>query len=114
MTVTVLGVALRQIIPKIIGQNLTSWFELVKPLVEFKWDVSISIIFLSFISLKIVKKANNNSNQFMLFKASGITLIAPIPFFADILQIFSFTKINNVIFVREDVYISSTCLKPRI
>merc|ERR1719305_1306322 len=39
MTVTVLGVALRQIIPKIIGQNLTSWFELVKPLVEFKWEV---------------------------------------------------------------------------
>jgi len=39
MKVTVLGVALRQIIPKIIGQNLTSWFELVKPLVEFKWEV---------------------------------------------------------------------------
>jgi len=37
--VTVLGAALRQIIPKIIGANLTSWFELVKPLVEFKWEV---------------------------------------------------------------------------
>jgi len=42
LTVSVLGSALRQIIPKIIGQNLTSWFELVKPLVEFKWDVIMS------------------------------------------------------------------------
>jgi len=39
LIVTVLGAALRQIIPKIIGANLTSWFELVKPLVEFKWEV---------------------------------------------------------------------------
>merc|ERR1711971_382939 len=39
MNVTMLGVALRMIIPKIIGESLSSWFELVKPLVEFKWDV---------------------------------------------------------------------------
>merc|ERR1719412_1918412 len=39
MNVTMLGVALRMIIPKIIGEGLSSWFELVKPLVEFKWDV---------------------------------------------------------------------------
>ena len=41
---TVLGVALRQVIPKIIGQALSSWWELVKPLVEFKWDVSIDFM----------------------------------------------------------------------
>ena len=34
-----LGAALRQIIPKIVGQNITNWFELIKPLVEFKWEV---------------------------------------------------------------------------
>ena len=39
MNVTMLGVALRMIIPRIIGEGLSSWFELVKPLVEFKWDV---------------------------------------------------------------------------
>merc|ERR1719150_1565456 len=39
MNVTMLGVALRMIIPKIIDEGLSSWFELVKPLVEFKWDV---------------------------------------------------------------------------
>lgn len=39
MNVTMLGIALRMIIPKIIGEGLSSWFELVKPLVEFKWDV---------------------------------------------------------------------------
>ena len=39
MNVTMLGVALRMIIPKIVGEGLSSWFELVKPLVEFKWDV---------------------------------------------------------------------------
>merc|ERR1719412_855065 len=39
MNVTMLGVALRMIIPMIIGEGLSSWFELVKPLVEFKWDV---------------------------------------------------------------------------
>merc|ERR1712038_559797 len=39
MNVTMLGVALRMIIPKIIGEGLSSWFELGKPLVEFKWDV---------------------------------------------------------------------------
>lgn len=42
MEVTVLGIALRQIIPKIIGQSLSSWWELVKPLVEFKWEVILS------------------------------------------------------------------------
>ena len=39
MNVTMLGIALRMIIPKIVGEGLSSWFELVKPLVEFKWDV---------------------------------------------------------------------------
>ena len=23
-----------------VGQNLTNWFELIKPLVEFKWEVN--------------------------------------------------------------------------
>ena len=39
MEVTCLGVALRQIIPNIIGEGLSSWWELVKPLVEFRWEV---------------------------------------------------------------------------
>merc|ERR1711988_307421 len=39
MEVTCLGVALRQIIPKIVGEGLSSWWELVKPLVEFRWEV---------------------------------------------------------------------------
>ena len=42
LEVTCLGVALRLIIPKIIGEGLSSWFELVKPLVEFKYDVVLS------------------------------------------------------------------------
>ncbi|XP_023325301.1 soluble guanylate cyclase 88E isoform X2 [Eurytemora carolleeae] len=42
LTVSVLGSALRQIIPKMVGQNLTNWFELIKPLVEFKWEVIMS------------------------------------------------------------------------
>ena len=37
---SVLGSALRQIIPKMVGQNITNWFELIKPLVEFKWEVN--------------------------------------------------------------------------
>ncbi|XP_023325285.1 soluble guanylate cyclase 88E isoform X2 [Eurytemora carolleeae] len=44
LTVTVLGAALRQIIPKMVGQNITNWFELCKPLVEFKWEVILSRI----------------------------------------------------------------------
>ena len=39
---TCLGSALRQIIPKIIGQGLSSWWELVKPLVEFRWEVILT------------------------------------------------------------------------
>ena len=42
MEVTILGSALRQIIPGIVGQGLSSWWELVKPLVEFKWEVILS------------------------------------------------------------------------
>ena len=40
---SVLGGALRQIIPKMVGQNLTNWFELIKPLVEFKLEVNKNI-----------------------------------------------------------------------
>ena len=39
MEVTILGVALRVILSQTIGQGLSSYWELVKPLVEFKWDV---------------------------------------------------------------------------
>ena len=42
MEVTILGSALRQIIPGIIGHGLSSWWELVKPLVEFKCEVILS------------------------------------------------------------------------
>ena len=61
MEVTCLGSALRQIIPRIVGnvrircflskylkrfsKGLSSWWELVKPLVEFKWDVILTRFF---------------------------------------------------------------------
>ena len=52
MTVTVLGAALRQIIPKMVGQNITNWFELCKPLVEFKWEVCpmFFLVFLGYLN----------------------------------------------------------------
>ena len=37
-----LGQSLRQIIPKIIGETLNGWFEIIKPLVEFKFEVILS------------------------------------------------------------------------
>merc|ERR1719394_986190 len=42
MEVTILGGALRQILSKNVGQGLGSFWELVKPLVEFKWKVILS------------------------------------------------------------------------
>ena len=39
MIVMNLGSALRAIIPKIVGEPLSSWWELCKPLVEFRWEV---------------------------------------------------------------------------
>ena len=36
LTVTCMGVALQQVIPKMIKKKITSFFELVKPLIEFK------------------------------------------------------------------------------
>ncbi len=36
---TSIGVALRQVIPHIVGKKITSYFELIKPLVEFKFEV---------------------------------------------------------------------------
>merc|ERR550539_1717924 len=42
MQVSCLGVALRQIIPNIVGEGLSSWWELVKPLVEFRWEVILT------------------------------------------------------------------------
>ena len=41
MEVTILGVALRQILAQTIGMGLSSIWELVKPLVEFKWEVRL-------------------------------------------------------------------------
>ncbi|XP_059085656.1 soluble guanylate cyclase 88E-like isoform X1 [Tigriopus californicus] len=38
LTVTCMGVALQQVIPGIVGKRITSYFELVKPLIEFKFD----------------------------------------------------------------------------
>ena len=42
MEVTILGSALRQILSSTVGQGLSSYWELVKPLVEFRWDVILS------------------------------------------------------------------------
>ena len=38
MTITSMGVSLRQIIPQIVGKKVTSYFELVKPLIEFNFE----------------------------------------------------------------------------
>lgn len=39
LTVTCIGVALQQVIPKMGGRRITAFFELVKPLIEFKFEV---------------------------------------------------------------------------
>ena len=62
MEVTCLGVALRQIIPRIIGEGLSSWWELVKPLVEFRWDV-IQTRLNSMFELATQEEVNNESHQ---------------------------------------------------
>ena len=38
MTVSSMGIALRQIIPQIVGKKVTSYFELIKPLIEFSFE----------------------------------------------------------------------------
>ena len=38
MTITSMGVSLRQVIPQIVGKKISSFFELVKPLVEFNFE----------------------------------------------------------------------------
>ena len=38
LTVSCIGIALRQVIPGIVGKKVTEYFELVKPLIEFKFD----------------------------------------------------------------------------
>ena len=39
LTVSSMGVALREVVPQIVGKKITSFFEMVKPLVEFSFDV---------------------------------------------------------------------------
>ena len=39
MNVTCLGAALRLALPMIVGKKITGYFELVKPLIEFKFEV---------------------------------------------------------------------------
>lgn len=38
LTVSSIGIALRQVIPHIVGKKITSYFELVKPLIEFNYE----------------------------------------------------------------------------
>ena len=38
LTVSCLGVALRQVIPGLAGKKVTAFFELVKPMIEFKFE----------------------------------------------------------------------------
>ena len=42
LIVSCMGVALRMIIPKLVERKVTEYFELVKPLIEFKFDVILS------------------------------------------------------------------------
>ena len=39
LTVSCIGVALRQVMPGIVGKKVTAYFELIKPLIEFKFDI---------------------------------------------------------------------------
>ena len=39
ISILILGVALRQVIPQIVGQKVTNYFELIKPLIEFKFEI---------------------------------------------------------------------------
>ena len=38
LTVSCIGIALRQVIPGMVGRKITAYFELVKPLIEFKFE----------------------------------------------------------------------------
>ena len=73
MNVTMLGVALRMIIPKIIGEGLSSWFELVKPLVEFKWDVINSRINSMFelATQEVLSLCNSKTNSLVIYAILG-------------------------------------------
>ena len=42
LTVSCIGVALRQVIPGLVGRKVTAYFELVKPLIEFKFENILS------------------------------------------------------------------------
>ena len=72
MNVTMLGVALRMIIPKIVGEGLSSWFELVKPLVEFKWEVINSRINSMFeLATQEVLSCNSETNSLVIYVILG-------------------------------------------
>ena len=64
-----LGVALRMIIPKIVGEGLSSWFELVKPLVEFKWEVINSRINSMFelATQEVLSLCNSKIKSFVIY-----------------------------------------------
>ena len=67
-----LGVALRMIIPKIVGEGLSSWFELVKPLVEFKWEVINSRINSMFeLATQEVLSCNSETNSLVIYVILG-------------------------------------------
>ena len=38
LTVSCIGIALRQVIPGIVGKKVTEYFELIKPLIDFKFE----------------------------------------------------------------------------
>ena len=42
LAVSCIGVALRQVIPGLVGRKVTAYFELVKPLIEFKFENILS------------------------------------------------------------------------
>lgn len=73
MNVTMLGVALRMIIPKIVGEGLSSWFELVKPLVEFKWEVINSRINSMFelATQEVLSLCNSKINSLVIYVILG-------------------------------------------
>ena len=42
LSVSCIGIALRQVIPGIVGKKVTEYFELIKPLIDFKFENILS------------------------------------------------------------------------
>ena len=65
LTVSCIGIALRQVIPGIVGKKVTEYFELIKPLIDFKFEniQSRSNNMFELATTEEVDKLGNNSGS---------------------------------------------------